>query len=179
MSTSTVARWSVSGEEFRRSQRDYVFPGEFVTVVQANLRTSDFRVQDELPWGYHEFALGNCCYECATPGALVYADVTGTAEHKKLTKQNQAKDKLSPDEQEAVKQKERLLRKKMLPAFKAKWPQFAPESSKEEDTTNDRNAHDKRLMHMIRSEGAYLHRDSVEFILCCRSVEERAAILNL
>ncbi len=183
MPNHTAARWFVSADEFLSSNCDCAFPNVDRADIRHELRRWDLRSYDRIPWPFTFFELfcrANVepCYESATEGALVYADVTGNAEHKEAVNELRLRDLLSAIEKDLVKQQQRDIRDKLVKVYKGMRPRSVDED-KHEDEVEDGDADDKKMRRILRKGGAYIYPEVVDFILGCPSRKEKAAVLNL
>ncbi|MCJ1364580.1 hypothetical protein MMC16_003693 [Acarospora aff. strigata] len=181
MSNPTATRWLVDTDDFSINHTDYALPDRDSAVINQELRSWDFRHYDLLPWTYLGYAItsdGLPCYPSAIQGALLYADVTGTPEHKQLVKELRLQNRLSADAKELAKQQQPRMRDKLVPLFKPQWLRIV-EAPEEKEKLHEADADDKRMRHVIQDHGPHLHPETVRFILGCQTVEEKTDVLNL
>lgn len=177
MSNLAAARWFAPNDEFFNNLTDYAFPGRDSAAIKRDLRRWDLRLDDHLPWTYYGYVRRSDsvpCYSCAVQGALVFADVVGTGEHKELVKNNQADNKLSKDKSELVKQQERKIREQLAKFYR---PRIFDTLDDDENGFSDKE--DARVKHNIKRDGAYLYPEIVGFILSRQTPEEKTTMLRL
>ena len=181
MQPPATTRWLISPSEFARRLMDYAFPRSDSANIKRELHEWDFRSSDFLPWTYSGFVCpSDCmpCYEYATEGALLYADVTGTAEHKQLVERFRATEVLSADQKELVKRQQRGTVDSLVAMYKALRAQREDTQGHDQDV-GDADAEYERMERIIHQEGAYIEPNVVKFILGCRTQTQKAAVLDL
>ncbi|KAI9874232.1 MAG: hypothetical protein M1830_010042 [Pleopsidium flavum] len=185
MSNPTAARWFVSTDDFLSSNCDYAFPRVDRAEIRHELRHWDFRSYDRIPWPFTFFQLFcradvEPCYESATEGALVYADVTGTAEHKKAVDELRDSDLVSGNEKDLFDGQQRRIRDKLVSVYKGMKAQSVDEGNHEVDVVDaDADADDQKMRRILERNGAYIYPEVADFIISCPTSKEKAAVLNL
>lgn len=172
MANPTAARW-FARDNFLLNPTDYAFPGQDCTNIKRDLRGWDTRVDDNLPWTYYGFVRASDklpCYECAPPGALVFADVKGTAKHKEDVQKIRADNVLTEAEVKLVKQRQRNIREKLATIYK-------PNEGDEEDVVSEKDQW--MLKHHTKIDGARLRSEVVSFVLSAPTAQAKADVLDL
>ena len=181
MASHTAARWFAGNDDFFNNRADYAFPGIHSAEITPHLRSWDFRLYDELPWTYYGYVRASDsrpCYACAAPGALVFADVIGTDEHRELLKNLRADHELTIDEIVGFTQQERQLGDQLAPIYNSN-----PQRDPDVPIVNEENAISQkdllRLKQSFQMDGAYLHPEIVSSVLKRRTDKDKAAVLDL